>query len=227
MEQDSDRITLKKIQQFAELDNKHILEIGCGDGRITSMIVGKANTIIAIDPDVASIGEAQETIPGADFRTGSGECLEFSDNCFDLVMFTLSLHHQDSQTALREAIKVLKAEGQILVLEPVNDGEIEQVCNLFRDESQKLLEAQKAIEESDLRIEHSEMFITKWVFENKDELYESLFEYYDMPFESRIASQVAEFLGPKLEEKPIVLQDKMVILSLRKKTGNGRYQSNS
>ncbi len=216
MEQDSDRITLKKIQQFAELDNKHILEIGCGDGRITSMIVGKANTIIAIDPDEESIKEAQETIPGADFRTGTGECLEFSNNCFDLVIFTLSLHHQDRQAALREATRVLKDEGQILVLEPVNDGEIEQVCNLFRDESQELLEAQKAIEESDLRIEHSEMFITKWVFENKDELYETLFEYYDMPFDSNIALQVAEFLGPKLEYKPIVLQDKIVILSLRK-----------
>ncbi len=215
MEQDSDRITLKKIQQFAELDNNHILEIGCGDGRITSMIVGKANTIIAIDPDAASIREAQETITGADFRTGSGECLEFSNNCFDLVIFSLSLHHQDSPTALREAIRVLKDKGQILVLEPVNDGEIEQVCNLFRDESQELFESRNAIEESDLRIEYSEMFITEWVFENRDELYESLFEYYDMPYDSNIASQVAEFLGPKLNSNPLVLQDRIIILSLR------------
>ncbi len=216
MEQDADQITLRKILKFAELDHKHILEIGCGDGRITSMIVGKANTIIAIDPDVDSIRQSQETVSGVDFKIGSGECLEFSDKCFDLVMFTLSLHHQDCQAALKEATRVLKDEGQILVLEPINDAEIEQVCNLFHDESQELVQAQKAIEESDLRIEHSEMFITKWVFENKDELYETLFEYYNMPFDSNIALQVAEFLGPKLEYKPIVLQDKIVILSLRK-----------
>ncbi len=216
MEQDTDQITLGKILQFAELDNKHVLEIGCGDGRITSMIVGKSKTIIAIDPDAESIREAREAITGADFQTGTGECLEFADSSFDVVMFTLSLHHQKSEDALREAARVLKDEGQILVLEPINDGEIEQVCNFFRDESRELLKTQKAIEESDLRIECSEVFITKWVFENKDELHESLFEYYDMPFDSDIASQVAEFLGPKLEHTPIVIQDTIIILSLRK-----------
>ncbi|MCP4614463.1 MAG: class I SAM-dependent methyltransferase [Planctomycetes bacterium] len=215
MEQDADQITLRKILKFAELDHKHILEIGCGDGRITSMIVGKPKTITAIDPDADSIRQAQETVSGVDFKIGSGECLEFSDKCFDLVMFTLSLHHQDCQAALKEATRVLKDEGQILVLEPINDAEIEQVCNFFRDERQELVQAQKAIEDSNLRVENSETFITEWVFENRDELYAWLFEYYDMPYDSIIASQVAEFLDPKLDSKPIMLQDKIVIFSLR------------
>ena len=73
MEQDTDQITLSMILQFADLDNKHVLEIGCGNGRITSMIVDKPKTIIAIDPDADSIRESQETIASADFRTGTGE----------------------------------------------------------------------------------------------------------------------------------------------------------
>jgi len=41
MEQDRDGITVSKILQFADLRDKEVLEIGCGDGRITSQLVEK------------------------------------------------------------------------------------------------------------------------------------------------------------------------------------------
>ena len=42
---------LPKIEEFIELNGKTLLEIGCGDGRLTALLAGKANAITAIDPD--------------------------------------------------------------------------------------------------------------------------------------------------------------------------------
>jgi len=151
MEQDRDCVTLSKILQFADLRDQEILEIGCGDGRITSQLAGKAKRLVAIDPKAANIAKAKENMEGVGLRIGSGECLEFPSESFDVILFTLSLHHQDSSVALREAKRVLRDHGRVVILEPVNDGEIELVCNFFHNEAQVLQDALCAIDVSDFR----------------------------------------------------------------------------
>jgi ubiquinone/menaquinone biosynthesis C-methylase UbiE len=216
MEQDRDCITLSKILQFADLRDQEVLEIGCGDGRITSQLVGKAKRLVAIDPETANIAEAKENMDGIGLRTGSGECLEFPSGSFDVILFTLSLHHQDSRVALREAKRVLRDHGRVVILEPVHDGEIEQVCNFFQDETQLLQGAFRAIDASDFKVERSEVFYTYWEFENEYELYEWLFTYYQRPFDRSLVVLIGELLGNKVKSPPIILQDKIMIVSLRK-----------
>jgi len=172
--------------------------------------------VSAIDPNENSISKAKKNIVGADFRIGSGEFLKFPSRSFDLVFFTLSLHHQDGVIALREARRVSRDNGQVLILEPLNDGEIQQICNLFHDESEALLNVTNAINESDFKIEHSEVFFTDWKFENIYELCDWFFNYCQISFNSRIVSQIGELLNDKLEHQPIVLQDKILITCLRK-----------
>ncbi|CAB1081531.1 hypothetical protein D1AOALGA4SA_9181 [Olavius algarvensis Delta 1 endosymbiont] len=70
---------LSKIEEFIELDGKTLLEIGCGDGRLTAQPAGKAAAITAIDPDEVSIEAAGRNIGGVDFLVGSGETLDFAD----------------------------------------------------------------------------------------------------------------------------------------------------
>lgn len=216
MKDDSDQRIVEKIFQFADLDNKQVLEIGCGNGRITSLLVGKPEKLVAVEPDIKVIREAREKVPGADFRIGSGENLEFPDECFDLVIFTLSLHHQNSDMAIREATRVLKNDGKILVIEPVAEGQVERVFSLVHNENQAKLEAQQSIKESGLGFERTEIFNAKWTFENKDELCQSLFEYYDMPYDTNTEEQIFDLLGANAEDQPIELLDTMVIQSLKK-----------
>ncbi len=47
MKNDSDRRIFQKILHFASLENKDVLEIGCGNGRITSLLAGKPKHLIA------------------------------------------------------------------------------------------------------------------------------------------------------------------------------------
>ncbi len=206
----------EKIIQYTNVNNKAILEIGCGDGRITELLAGTPKILIAIDPDKKKIEEARKNIKGASFQIGSGENMPFSSSCFDLVIFTLSLHHQNSKKAIKEACRVLKDKGIILVIEPVIEGEIEQLFALLHNENNEKIEAENAIKNSGLHLGDSEVFSAKWVFENEEDLFNSTFEYYEMPFDSKIATQMSNLLGEKIKASPIVLSDLMIIQTLKR-----------
>ena len=95
MEQDKENITLQKIEQHAFSLKGHVLEVGCGDGRITSLLAEKTENVIAIEPDAETIAHAKNSIENVRFIRGSGEHLGFRNGSFDLILFTLSLHHQE------------------------------------------------------------------------------------------------------------------------------------
>lgn len=217
MHDDSDRVIYEKIVQFVNLENRRLLEVGCGDGRITKWLAGKSALLTAIDPDAQGIEEARNAISGVDFRIGSGEALTFQDASFDLVIFTLSLHHhQNPWSAISEATRVLDPDGRILVIEPTEDGDLEKIFALFNDETQDTAAAQRAIQDSDLRLEKEEHFSADWIFEDETALYEAAFSFYDKPFDPQVARQISDLLSEKLKSRPIVLEDTMVIQSLKK-----------
>jgi len=47
------------IEHFG-LTGKTILEVGCGDGRVSKFLVEKCKTLYAIDPDEKAIAEAKK-----------------------------------------------------------------------------------------------------------------------------------------------------------------------
>ncbi len=216
MNDNSDKKIIDKIRQFADFKNKKVLEVGCGDGRITSLLNGKPQELVAIDPDTRKIREAINNIAGVDFRMGSGEKLDFPDEYFDLVIFTLSLHHQDCRAAIREATRVLHHSGEILIIEPVVEGEVEKVFSIVHNENQAILDAQKAIQNCGLKVGRAETFSANWFFENKEELCQNIFKYCDVPFNVKTSDKIIDILGMKAENQPIELLDLMVIQSLRK-----------
>lgn len=87
---------LRLIDRFVSLRGKRILEIGCGDGRLTFQYASKASSILAIDPDGPSIDEAvaerdARGIDNIEFRAGSIEGLPASGAPFDVALFSWSL----------------------------------------------------------------------------------------------------------------------------------------
>lgn len=215
MKTDSDRRIAEKILQHASLKGKRVLEIGCGNGRITALLAGLPSSLTAIDPDAGQIRQARKSVAGVDFRVGSGENLDFPDACFDRVVFTLSLHHQNSRTAIREAARVLADRGRILVVEPENQGEVERLFAQLRCENQATVQAVNAICRSGLHIERWEAFEATWRFEDKQDLLRSVFAYYDMAFDAQVAGKISDLLGERLESRPITLVDTMVIHALQ------------
>ena len=215
MQENSDQKIFDQIIKHTELKGKKVLEIGCGAGRISSFLSKEISQLIAIDPDDNAIKKAQKNIPGVDFTVGSGEILNYPDFFFDTVIFTLSLHHHpNSKKALSEAKRVLRQNGMIIVVEPVNDGELEQVFAFVHNENTETLDAQNSIKNSALSVVALDVFSSEWVFEDEGDLFQSLSGYYNMPVSSNAADNITTFLGKKIKSKPIVLKDKMIIQSL-------------
>lgn len=81
------------VPSFANL---RVLEIGCGNGRLTRRYAEAAASVLAIDPDESALARFRETIPDAlrghvELRAAPLEDLAVSEAAFDLVLFAWSL----------------------------------------------------------------------------------------------------------------------------------------
>lgn len=53
----------RALFELADFEGKRVLEIGCGDGRLTWRYAGRAAHVMAIDPFAVGIRRARESLP--------------------------------------------------------------------------------------------------------------------------------------------------------------------
>ena len=87
---------LRLIQRYCELGGRRVLEIGCGDGRLTREFAHLASRVVAIEPDAAKIARARhlarsEGIINVSFRVNSAESLRLRGDPFEVGLFSWSL----------------------------------------------------------------------------------------------------------------------------------------
>jgi ubiquinone/menaquinone biosynthesis C-methylase UbiE len=155
MKIDPENYEYKKIRQHLIIDNKKILEIGSGEGRITEYLIEPSNKIFAIDIDNEKLEKAKEKLSkfkNLKLLIGSGEkidVLKFNYNFFDIAVFSMSLHHLKNITvAPSKVYDVLKEHGYLLILEPFPDGEVYQVVSFYKNETKKIEKVIKNIKKS-------------------------------------------------------------------------------
>ena len=73
--------------------NKRVLEIGCGNGRLTRRLANLGAQLDAIDPDRKSIASAKRDLPErlsdrVRFKVGSASDLKFPEQTFDIAVFS-------------------------------------------------------------------------------------------------------------------------------------------
>ncbi|MDP2919681.1 MAG: class I SAM-dependent methyltransferase [Dehalococcoidia bacterium] len=106
-------------------DARAILDVGCGDGRLTWLLAQETNCeIIGIDLSRSGFRKAKRIAHQAGVghlvRCLKGDVchLNFPNGQFDLVILSYSLHHiEDSPAALREIHRVLRPGGTIIISE--------------------------------------------------------------------------------------------------------------
>lgn len=96
--------------------DRHWLDVGCGTGAFTDLILAQAApaAIIGIDPSPAQVEHARHTITPrqADFRIGTAIDLPFGAGEFDVVVSALVIHFvPDRPKAFREMLRVTKPGG--------------------------------------------------------------------------------------------------------------------
>jgi 16S rRNA A1518/A1519 N6-dimethyltransferase RsmA/KsgA/DIM1 with predicted DNA glycosylase/AP lyase activity len=75
----------------ASFASRRVLEVGCGDGRLTKRYAHDAASVVAIDPDADAIAELRLALPRVDARAIGVEELDLPEQSVDLVLFAWSL----------------------------------------------------------------------------------------------------------------------------------------
>src|SRR3990172_7928948 len=93
---DPEEVELRALRAAASWRHARVLEIGCGDGRLTRRLARLGAQVIAIDPDRAAIRIARKALPRSYARqvryaVGTAGRLEFPARSFDIVVFAWSL----------------------------------------------------------------------------------------------------------------------------------------
>ena len=90
---DPENIELRTILEMGgPLKGKRVLEIGCGDGRLTNRYADQAKAVVAIDLDKEGIARAKESNRYRHVTYMTSDLLEYDDSePFDLVLLAWSL----------------------------------------------------------------------------------------------------------------------------------------
>jgi len=215
MMQDIDGAEPRMIREFSDFAGKAVLEVGCGDGRMTPLLVDPSGRLAAIDPDPARLALAKSRVGDADFALGLGEWLGFRDGSIGTVAFTFSLHHIDASKALAEAHRVLEKGGQLLVVEPTPRGEVLQIFQLFKDESLEQGRAREALTGSGFVPEREAVFASRWSFRDREELMGYYFKG-SAERDAEVVRRIDGILGKRVDLCPLFLGDESWICSMRK-----------
>lgn len=94
---DPEKNEVHALKEMADWRGKRVLEIGCGDGRLTRRIVAYLGAQVdALDPNRELIATARKTLPArysdrVRFKVGSAQDLKYRKQSFDIVVFAWSL----------------------------------------------------------------------------------------------------------------------------------------
>ena len=110
------------------LKNARILDVGCGAGYMALELARNGFHVDAFDISSACIREAQKVLDENPYKEGFGSLsykvmpLDEASGEYDVVLFSVSLHHMtDLEAALEKASSLLKPGGCILCYEPCHD----------------------------------------------------------------------------------------------------------
>jgi len=93
---DPEGVHLAALRRLADFRGRRVVELGCGDGRLTVPIARDATHVLAFDPDAERVEQARRSLPAelADrvvYEVASGRELEIEPHAFDLALFSWSL----------------------------------------------------------------------------------------------------------------------------------------
>ena len=96
LQKDPEGSERKILHKYAGFTNKHVLEIGCGEGRLTWQYAKAMRSTFGVDLDidalrVASVDRPYDLTGKVHFSCAESERLPFSNETFDLAILAWSL----------------------------------------------------------------------------------------------------------------------------------------
>jgi ubiquinone/menaquinone biosynthesis C-methylase UbiE len=95
-QKDPEYTETKLLRKFADFAGKRVLEVGCGEGRLTWKYAASTKLVIGVDPDrnalrVASYDRPSDLANIVGFANAQAEHLPFHKETFDIAVLSWSL----------------------------------------------------------------------------------------------------------------------------------------
>jgi SAM-dependent methyltransferase len=90
-----------------------VVDLGAGTGALTRLLVGRAEEVVAVEPDDRMRAVLAEAVPGARAVAGRGEAIPLPDSSVDGVLASSSWHWMDTVPTLVEIARVLVPGGTV------------------------------------------------------------------------------------------------------------------
>ena len=139
------------LRETVTFAGRRVLEVGCGAGNLLGWLQRQGAEPVGLDPGLAQLARARDNAKGVPLVAGRGEALPFESGRFGLVIFFNSLHHVPlalQWQALGEAARLLAAGGELLVVEPLPEGDQFTLLRELDDETEVRREAFRALHAS-------------------------------------------------------------------------------
>ena len=106
---------LNLIRRYVDLENARVLDIGCGIGTYVKKLAEVSGDAYGVDIDPARVRQGE----GGTLSVAVSERLPFSDASFDMVLLNEVIEHvKDDAETLREACRVLRPGGHVIIYAP-------------------------------------------------------------------------------------------------------------
>jgi ubiquinone/menaquinone biosynthesis C-methylase UbiE len=93
---DPEGVEAAALDRLADFAGRRVLEVGCGDGRMTWLFAREAREVLGVDPDEELIAQARLDTPpelaeSVSFRVAEIEALQIPPPRFDIAFLSWSL----------------------------------------------------------------------------------------------------------------------------------------
>ena len=193
------------LVETLNLDDKTILELGCGNATKTISMASRGSNRKIIACEVDEIQHKKNLTleyKNINFKFCGAQDIDLEDNSVDIVFMFKSFHHIPINLmpkALKEIKRVLKNNGLVYISEPLFMGEQNRLISMFHNEERVRIEAFNAIKES---VEKEEFKLFKEIFFYTPVTYKDFNEFkeklMDVTFND---NQISKELEEKVKEE--------------------------
>lgn len=100
-------------------EGSHVVEVGCGTGKLTEALVARGLRVEAVDPGANMVDVARRRVGQSDavrFHIATFEDVDLPEGTFDAVFSATAFHWIDPTIGWRKAAALLKREGRLALL---------------------------------------------------------------------------------------------------------------
>jgi|Deesub1362B_J571_1020462.scaffolds.fasta_scaffold00054_11 ubiquinone/menaquinone biosynthesis C-methylase UbiE len=126
-----------------------VLDIGCGVGILVCLLAKKGCKVYGVDIDGDNLRVARRLSRMLDvhklcvFHKTEANTLPFNESVFDYAVLSWTLHDikvEDRDLLLSECLRVLKSKGKLLILDPENALDFDQLQDLMSRKKVKMMQ---------------------------------------------------------------------------------------